>query len=114
MHDEFSITLFLVAFLPGIVATARGHRSMLAIWLLNIVALGLIVSIVGAVFGLVLALIATVWALGGNTSDNRRRDSAAIGRAVSDALARERDAINREQWIKTSTEDTITLASRRK
>ena len=105
MHDQFSLTLFLVVFLPGIVATARGHRSMLAIWLLNFLALGLIVSVVGAVFGFVVALVATVWALGGNTSDNRHRDSAAIGRAVSDALARERDAINREQWIKTSTED---------
>ena len=107
MHDQFSLTLFLVAFLPGIVATARGHRSTLAIWLLNIVALGLIVSVVCMMFGFVLALIATVWALGGNTSDNRRRDSAAVGRAVSDALARERDAISREQWVKTSEDDAI-------
>ena len=113
MHDNATLWMFLIAFCPGIVATARGHRSLLAIWLLNLVALALIVSVVWAVFGFLLVLVALIWSLGSNTNDNRRRDSAAVGRAVSDALARERDAISREQWIKTSGEKSVSDSLRK-
>ena len=106
------LTTFLIAFAPGLVALARGHRSMLAIIVLNAIALGLIASVVLSAFGFLLDLIALIWAMTSNTNSNRRRDLVYVTHAVQDALAHERDATNRAQWIKEHGEDTAVPTGR--
>lgn len=80
----------LVAFAPGLIATARGHLSWRAIWLINLVGLACVVSIIAWLPGVAFLLIGLIWSLGGNTRDNQRRHAALVAKAMSAALA-ERD-----------------------
>jgi uncharacterized membrane protein len=87
---DLGYELIVLALAPGLIATARGHLSFRAIWLLNFIALGLIISVAFAIPGLILLLIAAIWSLGGNTRDSQRRHASAISRAVAEEmLARE-------------------------
>ena len=59
------VVALVLAFLPGIIASSRGHRSAMAIWLCAF--LGMFCT-----FG-VLWLVALIWSLTGDTHGNALR-----------------------------------------
>ncbi len=94
MNTETISLIVAIAFMPTLTAIVRGHRSALAIGLVNVIAaVGIVANLVALVANLFFALlggiflmpfvmpfagllwfIALVWSLTGNTRRNQRRE----------------------------------------
>jgi hypothetical protein len=73
MHSEYGLVTLALTFAPTCIALLRGHKSIAAIVVINVLMIICVVSIVGIGIGVFLWFVGIIWAFTGNTRGNDKR-----------------------------------------
>jgi hypothetical protein len=82
MHSEYGLVTLALTFAPTCIAFYRGHKSIAAIVVLNVVMIICLVSIVGIGIGVFLWIVGIVWSFAGNTRQNDRRMAELMAKSI--------------------------------
>jgi hypothetical protein len=82
MHSEYGLVTLALTFTPTCIAFYRGHKSIAAIVVLNVVMIICLVSIVGIGIGVFLWIVGIVWSFAGNTRQNDRRMAELMAKSI--------------------------------
>jgi hypothetical protein len=73
MHSEYGLVTLGLTFAPTCIALLRGHKSIAAIIVLNVLMIICLITVVGIGIGVFLWLVGIIWSFTGNTRGNDRR-----------------------------------------
>jgi hypothetical protein len=81
-QTEYGIIALALTFAPTCIGLLRGHKSIAAILVLNVVMIACLVSVVGIPLGCFLWIAGIIWSFTGNTRHNDRKMAALMARHI--------------------------------
>ena len=81
-QTEYGLIALALTFAPTCIGLLRGHKSIAAILVLNVVMIICLISVVGIAFGVFLWIVGIIWSFTGNTRQNDRRMAALMAKSI--------------------------------
>jgi hypothetical protein len=79
---EYGIITLALTFAPTVIALLRGHKSIAAILVLNVIMIACLISVVGIPVACFLWLVGIIWSFTGNTRSNDRKLAKLMGQQI--------------------------------